>query len=280
MAPSLRRLCGLFRTGRARRAILAGLLACPWLVPPAAAQAPPVAEAPPAVPAPPVPALAVPAACGPSCAVPPVPVTPPKAAAAAAFVEAARCNDALVEVVAGQSRILTVKEDLQTPKRAAALYVGDPAVADITFVPPLDPKVLTPRPAIRIRGRRIGVTDLVIQTPDDKIFKFEVRVIADPEVLRDQLQILHAQLHALFPDASVKVTPVRDRTYFHSIYFVEPGGVLFEIATNPPGFTVDESTSSLGSHLKLPSWLESRRSIVERALPPLVLPRATAEKPV
>ncbi|GAC1331222.1 MAG: ring-cleaving dioxygenase [Chloroflexota bacterium] len=81
-------------------------------------------------------------------------------------------------------------------------------------------------------------------------------------------------------DRGYQVTPVRDRTYFHSIYFVEPGGVLFEMATNPPGFTVDESTSSLGSHLKLPSWLESRRSIVERALPPLVLPRATAEKPV
>jgi pilus assembly protein CpaC len=209
MAPSLRRL---FRTSRVRRAILAGLLACPWLVPPAAAQPPPVGQVPPPAEAPPaIPALPVPAACGPACAVPPLPVTPPRTAAAAAFAESARCNDALVEVIAGQSRILTVKEDLQTPKKAATLYVGDPAVADITFVPPLDPKVPTPRPAIRILGKRVGVTDLVIQTPDDKILKFEVRVIRDPDLLRDQLTVLHAQLHALFPDASLKVSPVRDR---------------------------------------------------------------------
>src|SRR5207249_183023 len=51
------------------------------------------------------------------------------------------------------------------------------------------------------------------------------------------------------------VTPVIDRVYFHSIYFREPGGILFEIATEPPGFTLDETLEELGTHLCLPSWL-------------------------
>jgi glyoxalase family protein len=65
------------------------------------------------------------------------------------------------------------------------------------------------------------------------------------------------------------VTPVADRKYFHSIYFHEPGGVLFEIATDPPGFTVDEPERSLGTRLMLPSWLEPVRAKIERSLPPL-----------
>jgi glyoxalase family protein len=65
-----------------------------------------------------------------------------------------------------------------------------------------------------------------------------------------------------------------DRTYFHSIYFREPGGVLFEIATDPPGMGVDEPLSELGTGLKLPPWLESHRDDIERALPRLVLPVA------
>jgi glyoxalase family protein len=65
------------------------------------------------------------------------------------------------------------------------------------------------------------------------------------------------------------VTPVLDREYFHSIYFREPGGVLFEIATDPPGFTRDEPVESLGTALKLPPWLEASRSRIEAALPPI-----------
>ncbi|MCS6965080.1 MAG: ring-cleaving dioxygenase [Thermoflexus sp.] len=65
------------------------------------------------------------------------------------------------------------------------------------------------------------------------------------------------------------VTPVMDRKYFHSIYFREPGGVLFEIATDPPGFTVDEAPERLGTGLMLPDWLEPMRGEIERALPPL-----------
>ncbi len=70
------------------------------------------------------------------------------------------------------------------------------------------------------------------------------------------------------------VTEVLDRQYFHSIYFREPGGVLFEIATDPPGFTYDEPVVALGEHLKLPPWLEPRRSEIEAILPPLRAPLA------
>jgi glyoxalase family protein len=67
----------------------------------------------------------------------------------------------------------------------------------------------------------------------------------------------------------VNVTPILDREYFQSIYFREPGGVLFEIATLSPGFMVDEDVSELGMHLKLPSWMESSRDAIERQLEPL-----------
>jgi glyoxalase family protein len=68
------------------------------------------------------------------------------------------------------------------------------------------------------------------------------------------------------------VSPVMDRHYFHSIYFREPGGILFEIATDPPGFTVDEPLDELGSKLVLTAWLEPRRGQLERLLPPVKLP--------
>ena len=72
------------------------------------------------------------------------------------------------------------------------------------------------------------------------------------------------------------VTPVLDRNYFRSIYFREPGGVLFEIATDPPGFAVDEAPEKLGEGLMLPPWLEPRRAELEEALPPLRIPTAGA----
>lgn len=65
------------------------------------------------------------------------------------------------------------------------------------------------------------------------------------------------------------VTPVIDRVYFRSIYFREPGGVLYEIATELPGFSVDEPQDRLGTRLVLPSWLEPHRSDLEKILPPV-----------
>ncbi len=67
----------------------------------------------------------------------------------------------------------------------------------------------------------------------------------------------------------VRPTDQRDRCYFRSIYFREPGGVLFEIATDIPGFTLDEPAGSLGRALKLPPFLEPQRARIEQVLPPL-----------
>ncbi len=86
------------------------------------------------------------------------------------------------------------------------------------------------------------------------------RAVSDAEQIRWQ-ESLSA--------AGQRVTEVRDRNYFHSIYFREPGGVLFEIATDPPGFAVDEPLETLGQKLMLPDWLEPRRADIERVLPPL-----------
>jgi glyoxalase family protein len=69
--------------------------------------------------------------------------------------------------------------------------------------------------------------------------------------------------------SGLAVSPVKDRNYFRSIYFREPGGVLFEIATDPPGFAIDEPSAELGGSLMLPRWLEPRRTELEAVLPPL-----------
>ena len=67
----------------------------------------------------------------------------------------------------------------------------------------------------------------------------------------------------------VQVTEQKDRQYFRSVYFREPGGILFEIATDEPGFAIDEPVASLGTELKLPAFLESQRRDIEAVLPPL-----------
>lgn len=85
--------------------------------------------------------------------------------------------------------------------------------------------------------------------------------IADP---REQVAVREALLKN-----GIQVTPVIDRSYFHSIYFREPGGVLLEIATVAPGFMVDEPLDQLGRELKLPPWEEVNRTAIEEALPPV-----------
>jgi glyoxalase family protein len=67
----------------------------------------------------------------------------------------------------------------------------------------------------------------------------------------------------------VQVTEQIDRNYFRSMYFREPGGIIFEIATDQPGFAIDEPLNSLGQALKLPSFLESQRQEIEASLQPL-----------
>ncbi len=75
-------------------------------------------------------------------------------------------------------------------------------------------------------------------------------------------------------------TPVIDRTYFHSVYFREPGGVLFEIATDPPGFTLDQKVEDLGKTLMLPQWLEPIRERLEKVLPKIQLPKNNKYNPI
>jgi glyoxalase family protein len=84
------------------------------------------------------------------------------------------------------------------------------------------------------------------------------------------------QLHQAIRAAGYNVSPVMDRRYFRAIYFREPGGVLFEIATDSPGFTSDEPANSLGSKLMLPPWLEAKRPQIEKWLSPLKLPSTPA----
>jgi glyoxalase family protein len=85
--------------------------------------------------------------------------------------------------------------------------------------------------------------------------------VATPE---EQLEIRENLL-----SAGQMVTEVRDRQYFQSIYFREPGGVLLEVATAGPGFTVDEPVAELGEGLKLPPWEEDNRRSIEAHLPRL-----------
>jgi glyoxalase family protein len=83
----------------------------------------------------------------------------------------------------------------------------------------------------------------------------------------DEEELLRWRL--LLQDKGYYPTEIRDRNYFKAVYFHEEGGILFEIATDPPGFSVDEPVAELGKSLMLPSWLESKREELEATLPPV-----------
>jgi len=85
-------------------------------------------------------------------------------------------------------------------------------------------------------------------------------------------EVRQLEVRARIEKAGRRPTPVIDRFWFKSVYFLEPGGVLFELATEGPGFGVDEDRAHLGERLVLPPWLESRRAAIESALPRLVPP--------
>ena len=78
-----------------------------------------------------------------------------------------------------------------------------------------------------------------------------------------------AMAEKLTAEHGIRATEQRDRNYFRSVYFREPGGVLFEIATDQPGFAIDEPADALGRDLKLPPFLETRRPMIEAVLPEL-----------
>ena len=90
------------------------------------------------------------------------------------------------------------------------------------------------------------------------------------DVLQVESEVLEIIPSRSRPDRGV--SPVMDRTYFHSIYYREPGGVLFEIATDNPGFAVDETPDKLGTKLMLPAQYEPRRAEIDQIIPKVRLP--------
>ena len=111
-----------------------------------------------------------------------------------AFVDSLKGNDAAFEVLVGQGRILTVKEDLTAGPNQPLIAAGDPSVIEFA--------VINLR-QIRVTGLRVGVTDLSISTGKNQVYSFEVRVLAD-------LSLLQGRLRAFFPDASIKLGQLRD----------------------------------------------------------------------
>ena len=85
----------------------------------------------------------------------------------------------------------------------------------------------------------------------------------------DERRELRAQVRKLAGNHGLHTTEQKNRDYFRSVYFREPGHVLFEIATDIPGFAVDEAAEALGTALKLPRFLEGHRAAIEAALPVL-----------
>ncbi|WHY01381.1 ring-cleaving dioxygenase [Neobacillus sp. DY30] len=86
---------------------------------------------------------------------------------------------------------------------------------------------------------------------------------------KDEVELLGWR--SLLQDKGYYPTEIRDRNYFKALYFHEEGGILFEIATDPPGFSVDERVAELGEKLMLPSWLESKRKELEETLSPVAV---------
>jgi pilus assembly protein CpaC len=129
-------------------------------------------------------------------ALPPVPQRGPfPPADVGGFVENLGNNDASFEVVFGQGRLLTLRENLAAAgKPKPVIAVGDPSILDFVVVGPRQ---------IRVIGQRIGATDLSITTAEGRTYSFDVQVVAD-------LGVLRVQLKSMFPDASLKLTQVRD----------------------------------------------------------------------
>jgi pilus assembly protein CpaC len=119
------------------------------------------------------------------------PATPP----IAGFIEPLRGNDAVIQVIVGQARLLTLRADLVNENGTGVVAVADPTVVDFDIMP--NPRVL------RLTARRAGVTDLSITTADGEIYSFEVHVVYD-------LALLNAQLRQIFPDVQLRLFQLRE----------------------------------------------------------------------
>ena len=122
-----------------------------------------------------------------------------------------------------------------------------------------------------------GVID-VKETPDQRRGAWGVGAVHHLAWAVTDLEMERA-VRAQVEAAGGHATDVIDRFWFKSVYFKEPGGVLFEIATEGPGFAVDENPAHLGESLVLPPWYEPSRAEIERVLPPLALPGARFTEP-
>jgi pilus assembly protein CpaC len=123
---------------------------------------------------------------------PPRPVQGPRSVGS--FVEPLRGNDATIDLLANQARILTLKQEITAGPTQPLIAVGDPTILDFT--------VLNSR-QLRITGHGIGVTDLSITTARNETYIFEIHVLAD-------LTLIKSKLQAAFPDASIKLSQIRD----------------------------------------------------------------------
>jgi pilus assembly protein CpaC len=115
--------------------------------------------------------------------------------AVGSFIDSLQGSDAAIEVVAGQGKLLTLKEKLAVEGGEAVIAVGDPSIVDFEIMPNSR--------LIRVLGLRPGTTDLAITTADDQTYTFEVRVTYD-------LTLLRARLRQLFPDADLRIAQLRD----------------------------------------------------------------------
>jgi len=154
-----------------------------------------------------------PVPCSPPVRLPTVPMRPPRPAEGpaadlqwpdgldpatapiASFVNPVSQNDAVIQLIVGQARLLTIRADLANERGAGVIAVGDPTVIDFDILP--NPRML------RVTGRRAGVTDLSFVTPDGQAFSFEVHVGYD-------LILLQAQLKQVFPDAQLRLFQIRE----------------------------------------------------------------------
>jgi glyoxalase family protein len=152
---------------------------------------------------------------------------------------------------------------------SVSLTIRSPAATIALLTGLLDFEVVgeeASRTRLAVNGDAPGKTLEVVHAPDARqalngvgtVHHVAFAISDADEQLRMRAELLRLGL---------QVTEVRDRQYFRSIYFREPGGVLFEIATVPPGFTVDETLPGLGRDLKLPPWEEPHRAEIERLLP-------------
>lgn len=123
----------------------------------------------------------------------------------------------------------------------------------------------------RLASTAPGIVDVIAAADGENLARLgagSVHHVAFRSSAADHLKFLET-----VSAAGLRITPVQERCYFRSLYFREPGGTLFEIATDDPGFATDETLATLGTSLKLPPWLEKHRAEIEPTLAPLTLPK-------